>query len=200
KDVSANLSRRLKSVLMDQQNDALDQLRRWTQSGSAPAPEELLTQIRPAVQRAAVASLQGAYGAGQEILDGDPSDETDVSQEAAALAAELVDPLLSRVERTLYDGVDGAEGRIRAIFREWRSERINPAVEAGVLGVIGRGMTDALDDGDLVRWVCPEGHECVEGAENELAGALRLGETFPSGHSLAPAYAGCRCLVVPADR
>jgi hypothetical protein len=35
--------------------------------------------------------------------------------------------------------------------------------------------------------------------DNVLAGAVRVGDAFPTGHLHAPAYPGCRCRVIATE-
>lgn len=199
-ECSELLARRLKRVFMDEQNELLDQLRRWSFDGATSDSEEILPHMGAVIQRSALPSLQRARVAGGTILDVAIDSDADVTEEAAALSSELVDSLKGRIQRSLIDGLEGAEGRVRAIFREWRSERLGPAVETAVFTALGHGILAAVEPDAMVRWVCPIDHECVEGADNELVGIIVKGAEFPSGHAMAPAYSGCRCLVVPADR
>ena len=60
----------------------------------------------------------------------------------------------------------------------------------------------ASDDGRLdIVWVCDDNHHgCSDCDDNSLAGSIRAGEAFPTGHLCAPAHIGCRCILLPAGR
>ena len=61
----------------------------------------------------------------------------------------------------------------------------------------GRASYAVLAPGTPVCWVQdPSGPGCPDAEDNVLAGAVPSGEPFPTGHRYAPAYRGCRCLLV----
>ena len=58
----------------------------------------------------------------------------------------------------------------------------------------------AAPPGRSLRWIVDDGGtQCPDCDDNALAGPLRSGETFPTGHACPPAHAGCRCLLAPAE-
>lgn len=50
-----------------------------------------------------------------------------------------------------------------------------------------------------VRWVTRSGHPCPICITNEAAGAIPLGQPFPSGDQAPPAHPNCECVLVPAE-
>jgi hypothetical protein len=51
-----------------------------------------------------------------------------------------------------------------------------------------------------VEWqVDPDGPPSPDCEDNALAGAVTVGDTFPSGHLSPPMHPGCRCLLLPAS-
>ena len=45
----------------------------------------------------------------------------------------------------------------------------------------------------------PAGPACADAEDNSLAGAMNGCDAFPTGHTHAPAHAGCRCAIVPVQ-
>jgi len=89
--------------------------------------------------------------------------------------------------------------RVRASYREWKTERIAGAAEDAVLAAFGRGVFEAAPASTAFRWVVDDGeHPCPDCDDDALAGAVAKGEPFPTGAVLPPAHPGCRCLIVPA--
>jgi hypothetical protein len=86
---------------------------------------------------------------------------------------------------------------LRAAYREWKG-RIDELGEDLVRTAYGRASYAVLVPGTPVCWVLdPSGPDCPDAEDNVLAGAVPAGEPFPTGHRYAPAYRGCRCLLVP---
>ncbi|MEO1063522.1 MAG: hypothetical protein AAFZ07_19065, partial [Actinomycetota bacterium] len=186
----AELSSRLKRVLADQQNAVLDGLHH------ARTVDELAPSLGEAFRSAVVDELSAAATAGSTLVG--EAFVVDVDHLALGLADQLTEPLLRRLRDATDDG-SGVATRVRSIFREWRSERIAPLAEGFVAAALAQGALAGAAPDAAVRWHCDPGHRCAEGGDNELAGSVRRGDAFPTGHLLAPAYLGCRCFVVPVD-
>ena len=122
----------------------------------------------------------------------------------AEVDREMIQPLRSHLERSLQsagDDADEAASQLRAVYREWKVQRIESLVGHLVLTAHGRGAFAALMPGTPVCWIVDEGaRPCAEGDDNALAGAVPAGEEFPTGHRSVPAYAGCRCAIAPVSR
>jgi cell division septum initiation protein DivIVA len=205
--VRASLARQLKRVLADEQNEALDRLRR---AKVLPSLTDLLGAESDHAQRyrdaaaeqlriAALAGVDslGPHGADQAatILDGTNAIDRSLSE----IDTEIVQPLRQRVAATLSSAADDpaeAAGLLRAVYREWKVDRLDGASEHLALAAHGRGAFVALAPGTPVCWVAdPEGPGCPDAEDNFLAGAVAAGDEFPTGHRHAPAYPGCRCLL-----
>ena len=64
----------------------------------------------------------------------------------------------------------------------------------------GRGALAGVAPETPIRWVVdPAGPECADAEDNALGGVVCAGEVFPTDHVCAPAHAGCRCMILPAD-
>ncbi len=193
------LSRRLKRSLADEQNEVLDLLRRAKPKGTAdlfPSADEHAARWADA----AGLVLTSAARAGAASLGGTEASSTD--DLAAELAAALTAPLRERMDRsfTASDGnLDDVADRMRALYREWKGQRLAEAVQHHVAAAYARGVLDAVDEGTLVQWVVdPSVGPCPDCDDNVLAGHLVKGEAFPTGNPCAPAHPGCHCLVLPA--
>ncbi len=193
------LRRRLKRVLADDQNAVLDRLR--TVRGK-PTPERILSELDDLGRAASGASrseLADAHRTGGEHLGG--GDHVAVFDDLdEVFRSQIAEPLRAEVAALLEDSDDVEElsERVRAGYRTYRTEQL-PAVSAHlVAAAYARGRFDAIDDGADVVWLQDPGASSPDCEDNELAGVVKKGTVFPTGAECAPAYEGCRCLVIPA--
>ena len=206
--VRVALARQLKRVLADEQNEVLDRLR---QRSASLAADDVLgpAATHPGRYReAAEDHLWAAAVAGANALSDLDGEELHAALEARSvldrsldtLEAELVTPLRARLVENLEAAGDGSEAAttVRATYREWKG-RIDELGADLVRTAHGRAAYAVLAPGTPVCWVIdPEGSGCADAEDNVLAGAVPAGEPFPTGHRYAPAYRGCRCLLVVA--
>jgi len=200
------LARQLKRVLADEQNEVLHRLR---QRNASLAVDDVLgaAALHPGTYReAAEDHLWAAATAGAHSLSDLDGEELHAALEARSvldrsldtLEAELVVPLRARLSENLEAAGDGTEAAatVRATYREWKG-RIDELGEDLVRTAYGRAAYAVLTPGTPVCWVLdPSGPGCPDAEDNVLAGAVPAGEPFPTGHRYAPAYRGCRCLLV----
>jgi hypothetical protein len=191
--VDRDLARALKRTLADEQNEVLDLLRRSKPSGVddlLPTPDD-----HAARWAAAASSLGDAAEAGGEGTAGSTDDLAD------ELARSITAPLRDRIDRSFAasDGnLDDVADRVRALYREWKGQRLTDACRHYTAAAYARGVFDRLPDDTRVEWVLhPDGGPCPDCDDNVLGGQLTKGEEFPTGHTCAPAHPGCRCLVLP---
>jgi DivIVA domain-containing protein len=210
--LEAAVSKRLKRVLQDEQSEALDQLRRRK---VAPAADELLGSpasysaryqdaVRDDLQQAArVGAMSISELSAPELTDIVAAEDV-IGHALAEVDREMIQPLRAHLERGLQtagDDADEAASQLRAVYREWKVQRIEGLVGHLVLTAHGRGAFAALVPGTPVCWIVDEAaRPCAEGDDNALAGSVPAGEEFPTGHRSAPAYAGCRCAIAPVSR
>lgn len=205
-------ARKLKRVLADEQNDVLHVLRR-TQPVTAldallPSESEHLLRYAAAVEgELRLAALAGAAS----VDDGDKGDHLHEINRARALqpaidglAATVVVPLRERLERLVINA-DGDNGElaeaVRALYREWKTQRIDEHLDDVARLAFGRGALVALTPGTPVCWtVDPNGPACPDAEDNALAGVIGAGQPFPTDHTCAPAHEGCRCMLQQAPR
>ena len=210
--LEASVSKRLKRVLQDEQSEALDQLRRRK---STPPADELFgtaaaysaryqDAVRDDLQQAARAGATSISEISAPELADIVAAEDVIGHALAEVDKEMIQPLRSHLERSLQsagDDADEAAAQLRAVYREWKVQRIESLVGHLVLTAHGRGAFAALMPGTPVCWIVDEGaRPCAEGDDNALAGAVPAGDEFPTGHRSVPAYAGCRCAIAPVSR
>jgi len=197
------LSRKLKRALQDDQNRILDRLRQ----GSGEWNDDLLADElaqRQLYAKAASAPVRDCVAAGivfgRSHVGGrqgrapapDPRTVEEVTED---LSASVVALLRRRLEGG--DIPDAAE-RIGAAYREWRGERIERLAQDAAVDAFDAGVLSGAAKGSAVRWVRSDGGPgCADCEDNALAGSVRPGEAFPTGHVHPPAHAGCRCLLLP---
>ena len=205
-------ARKLKRVLADEQNDVLHILRRND-------PVRALTALLPAeaehVQRYAAAIdgelRNGALAGAASVDDGSKGahlkaiNRNKALQPAVdALLATIILPLRLRLERAVIDA-DGDNGEladtVRALYREWKTQRIDEHLDDVARMAFGHGALAALTPGTPVCWaVDPNGPACPDAEDNALAGVIGAGQPFPTDNTCAPAHEGCRCMLQHAPR
>ncbi|MEX2292342.1 MAG: hypothetical protein WD691_01040, partial [Acidimicrobiales bacterium] len=190
------MARALKRALADEQNEVLDTLRREKPKGV----EDLLPALELHAARwtgAAVETLRQAASVGSG--SGTTVSVDDLAEE---LALALVGPLRERIDRgfAASDGnLDDIADRVRALYREWRGQRLAETSQHYTAAAYARGAFEAIEPGTKVTWMIdPTVGACPDCDDNVLAGPLDKGESFPTGNACAPAHPGCHCLVVAA--
>ncbi|MFL6207085.1 MAG: DivIVA domain-containing protein [Acidimicrobiales bacterium] len=198
--VDKELGRRLKRALADEQNEVLDLLRRAKPKGVddlLPAADEHATRWVQVVSEV----LSDAATAGATWAGGTPGS---IEELADDLARSLTAPLRDRIDRSFSasDGnLDDVADRVRALYREWKGQRLTDTSRHYSAAAYARGVFDAAGEGAQVHWVLdPLGGPCPDCDDNVLGGTVTKGTEFPTGHACAPAHPGCRCLVLAADR
>ena len=200
----ADLVRRCKRALQDEQNELLDRLRR--QKGRSTA-EELLIPLSAQVTDWAEAlepAVDAAYGAGHGSHDGGGTTAAP-RRLVSGLAELLVSPLRERLLSTLDEvPIDDPErvtemtSRVGARYREWRSQELDFQVGDLLATAYTRGVYDGAPEGALLRWVPAAATRCPDCDDNALEPTPR-GAPFPTGQPFPPAHPGCRCLLAIAE-
>jgi hypothetical protein len=214
--IDADLSRQLKRVLQDEQNEVLDRLRRQRRVAPAQTLPDVVAQteryqivaaplLRTAAQRGAsfAAALEGDNGAVGASAEA-PSEKA-AAEWAAELAVDIVMPLRERLEAALRDAEseqgdgepDGAVAdRLSASYRQWKVQQVEQVARHHSTAAFVRGVFGASPDGTALRWVVDDEAPCPDCDDNALAGPTPKGEKFPTGQVHPPAHPGCRCLLV----
>jgi DivIVA domain-containing protein len=198
----ANLARRLKRALQDDQNDILDRLRAkggWAPGVLLPEEDHAQRYVQAASEQLTEASRAGAAFAG-----GKADEAPGVDDVATSMAAEIVAPLRRRLEDAGPSVDEGDESAlvelVGAAFREWKGARTERLAGDQTLFAFARAALAAVPEGTMLRWVVEDDvAECPDCDDNALAGPVPAREEFPTGHRHPPAHAGCRCLLAPAN-
>ena len=196
--LDADLTRSLKRILQDEQNEVLERLRqagRAARLGRRGRPRPPGDGVRgrrrarprpPPTRRAAATATTPP-----------------ASPSAGKLADDLSAPLRERLERVVAAGGRrsggagrGGPGRLpphqapgdRAARPPPHRRRPRP-----------RRLRRHRPAGRLLRWVVDDDGPCPDCDDNTLAGPTPKGEPFPTGQLHPPAHPGCRCLLVPVD-
>ena len=204
--VIAAMSRKLKRVLADEQNEVLDILRGKLPVKTLDAIVGPKTDHSARILEALEASLKAAALAGAKSLSkaSDKDLQKMVASQMAAInefvIATVVAPLRERLSRSISQAAgDNAEltSLVRLVYREWKNQHVDTQIDNIAQTSFGRGAFAALTPGVKVCWkVDPNGPACADAEDNSLAGFVNAGEAFPTGHTHAPAHAGCRCALV----
>jgi len=199
------MSRKLKRVLADEENEVLEYLR-------AKKPvmkiESMCGRIDAHVAKyvdAIVDEVMEAAKAGASGVVGDAKKSPAKSEIVPAISDSvktlLVAPLRERLSAALAAHAadkEGAAKTVRGLYRQWKSTNIDEHVDDVACLAYGRGMYVTFAPGTQVCWmVDPNGPACADAEDNSLAGCVVLGNEFPTGHAAPLAHAGCRCLLAP---
>jgi DivIVA domain-containing protein len=203
-------AKRMKRVLADEQNEVLAALRRnervrtldtmlpW----AADQAERYSSSIEKELHEAALAGSASVSDAAPSRRAADIKSAKALRPAQDAVLTNLVEPLRERLDRAVADAADNDElgSSVRAIYREWKTQRIDEHLDDIVRIAYGRGALAAMNPGAPVCWIVdPNGPACPDAEDNALAGTVGAGDAFPTDHTFAPAHAGCRCLVVPVS-
>lgn len=202
-------ARRLKRVLADEQNEALDTLRQREPvialDAVAPALDDHAAAYTAALADELLeAAVAGAVEAGANDTKTlrtklGKAGALDDAHERLRLA--LVTPLRDRLGRAITDGDgdnDDITKRVRAVYREWKTQHIDDELDDVFRRAFAGGLAVTVEPGTPLVWTLdPSTSPNPDCEDNSLAGAVASGEAFPTGHRSAPAHPGCRCLTLP---
>ena len=206
-NLEAGLTRALKRVLGDEQNEVLDGLRRLGTAAAAAVLPPADAQVA-GYRDAAVPWLQQAARAGVGFVS-DPESGTDAENDhpaldaqADALARDLVEPLRERLSRALAGAADADDPSVvaeslRATYRQWKVSQVEECARHHVMAAFSLGAFAAMPDVATLQWLVDDDGHCPDCDDNALAGPTPKGEPFPTGQLHPPAHPGCRCLLVP---
>lgn len=201
-------AKKLKRVLADEQNEVLDGLRRSDPVIGLDAILPWASEHAGRYRDALADDLLLAANAGAQIAA--PAKATKLKKSQASDAVEhagkmvddwLVGPLRDRLERCVSDG-DGDNSvitkKVRAVYREWKTQHIAEMLDDVVRSAHGRGVLAAIEPGSPMLWTTDPRHAaCPDCDDNALEGAVAAGSPYPTGHTFAPAHPGCRCMLLP---
>lgn len=201
--LAAQLTKRLKRALQDEQNASLDRLR--TSRGTVTVDQVLVApdDQRTPYRAIAVPFLEQAARHGSTVSSFGPV-QVAVDDLAHQLADDLAGALRGRLDQALTngarDGLDlaGLGERISAVYREWKVQKIERLAVHYLVAGHERGGFLAHPEGTPLRWLVDDEGPCPDCEDNALAGPTPRGERFPTGQLHPPAHLGCRCLLTPA--
>lgn len=202
-DVEAGLTKALKRVLQDEQNAALDRLRRAGAAGLDGVLADAETQ-RNAYRDAALPWLERAARAGVTFASPSAPSESapavdGLDSQAGTLAADLAGPLRDRLTGALDADDPAAAGEgMRAVYRQWKVQHMEETARHHVAAAFNEGAFAVTPADVPVRWLVEDDGHCPDCDDNALAGPTPKGRPFPTGQLHPPAHPGCRCLLVPA--
>lgn len=200
-------ARKLKRVLADEQNDIMLVLRRKTPVTDPGALLPDADEHAARYQRAVHDDLEQAALAGAASLDDGSlvahrralAAHDALTPAGAQLTSTIVAPLRERVERAVSNAAGDNPAvveAVRAVYREWKTQRIDEYLEEVFHTAFGRGAFAVLAPGTPVCWtIDPNGPDCPDAEDNMLGGTIAAGEPFPTEHLCAPAHEGCRCML-----
>jgi len=205
------MARKLKRALADEENAVLTHLEGKRSSiavdAMLPAADVHVQQWVEMITEELVSSALAGAKAFNKGLRADlrkkVGDAAVMSVIASRIADELVRPLRERLRQAAeQSGGDRNDmsSRARSVYREWKMQRIDAVSGDLARLAYARGIVLTTANNVKLCWaVDPNGPPCADAEDNSLAGALSVGEHFPTGHEHPTIHSGCRCLVVPTD-
>jgi DivIVA domain-containing protein len=203
--LGAELVRKAKRALQDEQNDLLDRMRqvkkgRPEAAAVLPTPDAARDHWVEVIRDAMDAAYRGGWeqlgDAGAGAAPGVTPSEL-VTERASALVELLRDRLVAAIDDPA-DDTDEVTQRLGARFREFKGQELDAALGDLLAVTWARGTYDAAPPGTRLRWVPVAEGQCPDCDDNALEPTLR-GEPFPTGQAHPPAHPGCRCLLVVAE-
>lgn len=199
------MSRSLKRVLADEENEILEHLRNrkpvMELKAMCGTPAEHTAKYVDALSNEVTAAAK----AGATFVDANTK-RTPTKGDLNPAVTEtvkrlLVAPLRDKISEVLAAHAtdkEGAAKAIRGVYRQWKSTQIDEHIDDVACLAYSRGMYVTFAPGTQVCWmVDPNGPACADAEDNSLAGCVVLGNEFPTGHNEPLAHAGCRCLLAP---
>ena len=194
------MSRKLKRVLADEENEVLEYLRgkknALTIDAMVGEQEVHAKRYGDAISEDIMAAAKGAAKSAK-VADVIPT--VDV-----LIGVQLVKPLRDRLAKAIeQNGTDrvAMAKALRGVYRQWKSQHIDEQVDDIACLSYSRGFFAGVKPGTQVCWmVDPNGPECPDAEDNSLAGSIALGKEFPTGNLHPLAHAGCRCLLAPVQQ
>ena len=206
-NLEAGLTRALKRVLSDEQNEVLDGLRRMGAAAGADALPEPGAQAVTYREAAAPWLVQAARAGVGFVADPGAGPPAEVAQsvlvvQADTLARELVGPLRDRLTRAAAGTADADDPAavaeaFRAAYRQWKVQQVEECARHHVVAAFSAGAFAATPEVATLQWLVDDEGHCPDCDDNALAGPTAKGEPFPTGQLHPPAHPGCRCLLLP---
>lgn len=208
----------LKRALRVEQNELLDRLRSLRR-GTNPVEVISIEASAKGLAEATAPGLAAAFRAGarfgSEHLGASAAaiapGELDAAAHSAGLAAadrlggEIASSVARRLEDALRPGASESgsfQNAVGAVYRDWKGERVEDVAADHAVASFSEGVVAvATRSGVGISWIADDGAlRCSDCDDDELAGVVAVGTTFPTGQTHPPAHGGCRCVIVPAAK
>jgi cell division septum initiation protein DivIVA len=207
-ELVAAASKKVKRVLADEQNAALETLRGKAQVNDVgdlvPTDvEHAATYTSTVTEEVDAAAVMGASTVGGSK----PAARTlkrirteAIESISEGIVAVLRERLGAAVNAAAGDN-DEISAKVRAVYREVKTKVIDDRVGDALWQARSAASVAAAPKGTLLRWVvAPGATACPDCEDNSLAAPVTAGEPFPTGHVNGPAHPGCRCRLEPDGR
>lgn len=201
------MSRKLKRVLADEQNEVLQHLKLKKSSLEMDAFLSDVAGHAGRYMTAITDEMMSAAGAGAKSVKESGGSSRRVTNKAITefVTTTVVDGFIAAFREDTRVAIGEAEGDrallaglMRDVYRAWKTDLLDRHVDDIACAAYSKGAFLALEPGATVAWmVHPDSPCCSECEDNSLAGELAKGDAFPTGDVIAPAHPGCRCLVRP---
>lgn len=193
----ADLRRKLKRVMADEQSDLLDRLQRSKAISidDLALADDQRARYVDAVTPAIVAAAQ----LGAEMHNGSIK-QAKVKSLIDRLVAGVFDSLRQRVEGsvTAAADIDDVLEPLRAHYRDVRLSDVPDLTDDVLAEAFALGGYVALAKGTPISWVCdPRFEPNSDCFDDTLADDVVVPDPFPTGRTHPTGQPGCRCLVVP---
>lgn len=193
----ADLRRKLKRVMADEQSDLLDRLQR---SKDLSIDDLAPTEDQRALYLAAVSpAIIASAGLGADLYGGSVTD-AEVEPLIEQLVADVFDPLRQRVEGSVRAAadVDDVLEPLRAHYRDVRLSDVPDLTDDVLAEAFALGAHGAITKGTPIRWMSdPRFQPNSDCYDDTLADDVVAPGPFPTGRSRPSGQPGCRCLVIP---
>ncbi len=206
-EVAASMTRKLRRMLVDEQNEVLQHVRQKRSSMTIDAllgatSAHLDRLVRGLSDDSAVAAGAGARAVrdlgGQarrvrpdriSVEVGDALDTSFIGKFRAEMAGIIEKSAGDRQVLT---------AAVRDLYRTWKGDAVEAVARDAAVRAFGSGLVHSLEPGSAVAWfVHPADPCCSDCEDNSLGGPVVAGHAFAAGSVQAPAHPGCRCMVWP---
>jgi len=204
----AAATKKVKRVLADEQNAALETLRGKAKVNDlgdlVPADVEHAAAYTGAVTE----ELDGAALLGAAAIGGSKPASRTLKRIRTEAVESIAEGIVAVLRERLGSAVQAAPGdneeistKVRSVYRNVKTRVVDDCVVDALWQARSAAVVATAPKGTLLRWsVAPGVTACPDCEDNSLANPVKAGEPFPTGHVGGPVHPGCRCRLVPADR
>ncbi len=207
-ELVAAASKKVKRVLADEQNAALETLRGKAQVNDVG--DLVPTDVEHAATYTSTVTeeLDAAAVMGASTVGGSKPAARTLKRIRTEAIESISEGIVAVLRERLGAAVNAAAGdndeisaKVRAVYREVKTKVIDDRVGDALWQARSAASVAAAPKGTLLRWVvAPGATACPDCEDNSLAAPVTAGEPFPTGHVNGPAHPGCRCRLVPDGR